>query len=633
MSAPSAASPLARPRSAYNPARMTDGVSQPRTRWLRAGGLLLVGVVATIGVGGGRWGNMVAWGALVAAIIVGTLLSMGGTRDKTMRTFERIAHPSPKAQVMIGIILTIGAGAYLLETAVERGRGFGPVIHDEHANITATRMLAGGHLWLPHHPMGDFFDSFHLITDRVYASKYGPGTAMFCAPAVWLHVDLWLVPLILSAMSVGLFYAVLCEMFDGLAGLLGALMLPAMSALRRVSIEVLSEGPMLFLAMLLVLAVLKWRKSGRWGWVVAMGMGVGWGGLTRPVDAGCLAVFVAVGMAFAPSPARTKTLMSGGENKAIAPPPLKRWATFGAMFLSALPFLVIQLIANHGITGNWMKLPWTYYSQRNDPYDRLGGGAYDPAVRTKSVVPAMQKFEREITVPEYLRKVSTPMVPRLWHHSLRPTLQESLPHPLLMLLVPVGLLKMGRERWVWPGAFVLFALIYSRHTFFLNHYAVTMAPGIIILVLAGWEALAHQLANARARIIGAFSICAITLTAYPQFRFDAPGDEWDFAPIMRLIDIRLDELERKPAVVLLRVERFTPHLEPVYNVGAAWPDDAKIVRAHDLGERNRELFGYYADRAAQGKEAERAVYLYTVNPEMLQTSPTYLGTVSELARQ
>ncbi len=36
------------------------------------------------------------------------------------------------------------------------------------------------------------------------------------------------------------------------------------------------------------------------------------------------------------------------------------------------------------------------------------------------------------------------------------------------------------------------------------------------------------------------------------------------------------------------------HEEPVYNIDAAWPDDAPIVRAQDLRERNPEIFRYYA---------------------------------------
>ncbi|MDB5301841.1 MAG: hypothetical protein JWO87_3504, partial [Phycisphaerales bacterium] len=35
--------------------------------------------------------------------------------------------------------------------------------------------------------------------------------------------------------------------------------------------------------------------------------------------------------------------------------------------------------------------------------------------------------------------------------------------------------------------------------------------------------------------------------------------------------------------------------EPVYNTDVAWPDDAPVIRAHDLGDaRNREIYAYYA---------------------------------------
>jgi hypothetical protein len=35
--------------------------------------------------------------------------------------------------------------------------------------------------------------------------------------------------------------------------------------------------------------------------------------------------------------------------------------------------------------------------------------------------------------------------------------------------------------------------------------------------------------------------------------------------------------------------------EPVYNIDVPWPDDAAVIRAHDLGPaKNQEIFDYYA---------------------------------------
>jgi len=55
------------------------------------------------------------------------------------------------------------------------------------------------------------------------------------------------------------------------------------------------------------------------------------------------------------------------------------------------------------------------------------------------------------------------------------------------------------------------------------------------------------------------------------------------------------------------------------------PDDAPIIRAHDLGlDRNRALFDYYAQRQPQ-----RTVYLY----DRARRSLVELGNVSDLAHR
>jgi hypothetical protein len=62
--------------------------------------------------------------------------------------------------------------------------------------------------------------------------------------------------------------------------------------------------------------------------------------------------------------------------------------------------------------------------------------------------------------------------------------------------------------------------------------------------------------------------------------------------------------------------------EPAYNWDVMNPDDAPIIRAHDLGPRNAELFAYYAKR-----QPNRSVYLFDHMANRFQS----LGAVSELA--
>jgi hypothetical protein len=393
-------------------------------------------------------------------------------------------------------------------------------------------------------------------------------------------------------------------------------MLPALSVIRRISLETLSEAPMLLLTLVAIFAFLQWRRRNSMRWLALMAAAVGWSAITRPADAICLALPLSIAILLH-----------------LRGAPWLQWAKTAAIgLLAAAPFLALQLACNKGITGRWTQLPWTYYGERNDPYDSISYAPFDPARRTASVVLEIVKFQDEFTRPAYQAKLATPMPRRILEHVLKPTLEVTLPNPLLLILVPVGLLAaFTRGRWVLAaGLLPLFILIYARHTFFLVHYAAVIAPALILLALLGGRAITSALPKG-VQLMVSFAIAALVLTAYPQFQPHPPPDEWAFAPILRLVDDRLANLGRKPAIVLFRfdAENGNPHIEPVYNTDVAWPDDAPVIRAHDLGlDRNRQLFDYYARQ-----KADRAVYLFDLSPATLLQPPQYLGTARELAAQ
>ena len=582
--------------------------------------LALVGVAGWIWLAKGGTGGVAPLVAMGIAVIVAAVVMRWVPREVWGRgLFAAIVSPSVRTRTIIAGGLSVLAILYFFWTATLAGRGFGPVLHDEHCYIIQTRMLAHGRLWMPRHELGDFFDSFHLITDRVYASKYGPGTALFGVPAVWAGLEPWVTPLALTSLSVGLCYLVLLEMMDGVAALLGALMLPSLSMVRRVSIEVLAQAPMLFLLLLAVWAFLLWRRRKSTGWLALMSVAMGWGAITRPSDTLCLAAPLLIGMAIELWGATWR----------------RRVVQLGVAMAAITPFLALQLVCDKGITGHWLTLPWSYYGERNDPYDTLSSTPFDPAKRPKSVVPENLKFLDIFVIPAYLEKLATPLPRRLVEKVLRPTLEVDLPNALLAILVPVGLLGlMRRGRWVPVAMLPPFLLLYAMYTFFLDHYAMVLAPAVALLVLLGWRAVARAVPPGARRsvtwLVGA-AVAGLVLGAYPQLRANPPADEWAFWPLLRLIDARLEELGHKPAVVLFRfdAENGNPHIEPVYNTDVAWPDDAQVIRAHDLGaERNQKLFEYYARQ-----KEDRAVYLFDVSPAKVQDPPQYLGTVRELAKQ
>jgi hypothetical protein len=255
-------------------------------------------------------------------------------------------------------------------------------------------------------------------------------------------------------------------------------------------------------------------------------------------------------------------------------------------------------------------MPWARYGRLYDPYDTMG--KVKGASGFISTTPQKQALIEEFTRPAYERREGTPRLHRLIDRAARtlagPELREqpdrqrvygALPSPLLIGLLPVGLIGFSNRR-LWPlwAPLPLFLLIYSQYTFFLPHYAVAIAPAVIINLLAAIPTLqstwprARWIAPALACVIAAFAV-----TAFPELN-RSRRDQWFEAPLLRDVDAKLAGLPQTPAVVLFKFdpERMI-HEEPVYNLQAAYPDDAPVIRAHDLGDpANRRIFAYYAGR-------------------------------------
>jgi hypothetical protein len=160
---------------------------------------------------------------------------------------------------------------------------------------------------------------------------------------------------------------------------------------------------------------------------------------------------------------------------------------------------------------------------------------------------------------------------------------------------------------------------------------VVVAPIAIFWVLLGKEAVDGGATRWReaAAVATTLAIAGLTLAAFPPIDRDVLDDGFPaerFAPSMWFSYVELPANITPPAIVLFR---FRPgdnvNEEPVYNVDVVNPDEAPIIRAHDLGrERNRELFAYYAAR-----QPDRAVYLY----DRASRTVVRLGNVVELAQR
>ena len=98
-----------------------------------------------------------------------------------------------------------------------------PYIHDEFAYLLTAETFAHGRLTNPTHAMWHHFESFHIIHDPSYQSKYPPGQALLLAAGISVLGDaawgLWLGAGLLAAAVAWCLYILLPPAWAGVAAL------------------------------------------------------------------------------------------------------------------------------------------------------------------------------------------------------------------------------------------------------------------------------------------------------------------------------------------------------------------------------------------------------------------------------
>lgn len=557
-----------------------------RTRWSLRIALAALGLATWLTAGGGiaNWHRQLP--VVVSAVIAATLVLIPRTRRIIESAIDHAAHPTPRRRAQTAVAVAAVASLYLAFTAHRQGRYLRPHWHDELSYAVQIRMLASGQLALPTHPMRDFFETFYLITDeRAYASIYTPGTALFHVPAAWLGLPPWVTPVALAGAVVGLLYRVLAELLDGAAGLLGALMLVAVQPFRMFGTMLMSQPPTLVLTLTMLVCLLRFRRT-RSPWLaLAIGTLAGFAAITRPIDA--FALTVPIGMAMAVIVVRASGLH----------------AAAGRIFLAiaaALPFLFLQLHVNRKVTGHPFTFPWSVYVERDMPGTAPGFPKSTATLGPRSTLPQKRVFYENLR--HHVRAHTPSNVLKQWTHvRMRDFLAGSLPNGCLLAFALPGLLLWRRGRWVLILSTAGLVVAYSLFYILQVYYPLTAAPGMILLTLAGVRAFS---VNHRVRAALCTFVTTLCLLSLPEAN-PKMADRFFDPALIRRVDAWVDEYEGPPALVLFE---FHParHVreEPVYNFTTDHPDDARIIRAHDLGPaRNQEIFRHYAAR-----QPERIVY-------------------------
>ena len=540
---------------------------------------------------------------------------------------DRLRNPSPKTRTLIALGIGVLGGLYLFTTAaVLQGRTLVPKMEDECSYVIGAQLLARGHLWMAAHPLADFFEALFIIVKPFYCSIYFPGTSIFYAPMVWLHLPTYVMPLVVSGAVIAMLYRVVTEMMDGVAGLLACFWIIALSEFRTLSVMVMSHLPMLLLGLLMVWAWLRWRASRRVRWALVLGIFSGWAAITRPADAVIYALPIGIAM--------IAQLWKHPRRQALP--------AAAALLIGAAPFLALQVVFDKGVTGHALESPYTYSLKLDQPGTQFGFQHYDPdaAPPTKHI----GKLGYYLWCQTFLKNHQFPQVLKRWVFSegnnLGPhqsyfmiIVNNALPAHLLLILIPVGLLAMNdRRQLVLIATFFTFCVIYFFNPFFLEHYLMVVVPAAALMAARGSRIVVGQRFARPLGVPMTVAILSLSLTSLWEFKRLSFG-EFDLAvqdgkegmlesSKLSVMDEQLPAAVGSTRAVVLFVPLTSSYFEePVYNTTVANIDDAPIIRAHDMGARNVEIIRYYADR-----QSDRVFYICDIRRPIIDR----LGTGPEL---
>jgi hypothetical protein len=595
-------------------------------------------VLAGLMLGAGLWllldlGRRESVQHWIALGIAAAICLIPQVRQLTISLIDRLRTATPRSITLITLGVFAGVFLYLLTAALWQDRDLYPDWHDQQMTLIQAQMLARGRLWMPQHPCADFFETFYVFVKPVYAAMYFPGAALFFVPGVWLHLPEYILPLIASSLVAVMLFRIVSELADPAAGLLAVIILVSLWIFRLLSLWSMSHMVFTLLALWAVWSWMKWRRAGSIPWAISLGTMLGWMAITRPVDAISygLVIGIAVLLTLRKLPARRGV------------------ASILLCILATIPFLSLQLILDKGITGQWLKSPLQYYDDVEMPGIKAFGVDSTHDVTLTSHLPQKQLQERAILAMrrEFSKKSRIVVLGERVESLLKFTLPTarsdatSLGAGLLLILLPVGLFSIRDPRAIVLVAPIIpFIIGYAFYSEMLDHYCIAVAPGIIYLLVLGVRSVERAWPRERAFVGSSIplAVIALSIASLPELHRDTSlpvedrrhtFDDDSFAATGFNYETLPDKVE-KPALVLYRYWNLKPGEqrnfsdEPVYNVDVADIDKAPIIRAHDLGDRDREIIDYYAKI-----QPDRHVYI--VDRENLQIQS--LGTAGDIAKR
>lgn len=456
-----------------------------------------------------------------------------------------------------------------------------PGLHDEYSYLLASDTFAQGRLTNPAHPMGYFFESFHINVDPTYMSMYPPaqGFALALGQAVFGHpmAGVWL--------SVAAACAALCWMLQAWMPPRWALLGGALAAIR--------------------IGWFSYWANSYWGGAAAMiGGALVLGGLPRlvrrPTASPAVAAAIGVWILLNSRPFEGILLLAPCAVwllwKAIRIPPPSRpafWRACGAGAAVLALGVAWMIYYNYKLTGSPFQMAYSVNRNRYAVYKWFIGSPPDSSITYNH--PVMEKFYKDSenqfrSLPFVALQASR--IANLWWFFIGPALTLAL----------AGLWKSRRSRSVQAGLALTAILLIGNLLVvwpILPHYAGPFAGAFYLLLISGMRGLRLSEKWGRGLVRAVVACCllmAVVRATAPAMGFRVYGEEaiswYTYGHLSNTarakMEARLSELGGQHLILVEYTAAHSPHMEWVYNhadIDAAtvvWarmvPDPAKMAR-------------------------------------------------------
>jgi hypothetical protein len=458
-----------------------------------------------------------------------------------------------------------------------------PQFHDEFSYLLAGDTFAHGRLTNPSHPFWKFFETFQVIQQPTYMSKYPPMQGLFLALGKVLSGEFIAGVWISTALACLAAWWALSAWMPRRWATIGALVIATHPLILNWNWSYWGGAPAMIGGCLLIGAVARINKRVNLSTGIALGLGIGILLNSRPFEGAVITILVIAAFVH----------RSRGRKSAVLAPASQTGAILACLVTLAIALLFTGYY-NHRVTGRALQFPYMLYEQQYvatapliwlPPPPRTPTYNH-PVLRDFFLGWELRSYQEQRTIRGLIRAVSE----KWWSFA---TAYFGSPAMLVALLASILTLRRDRRLGSAACIGVLFMVAAFGGLRFFPHYT---APCAIVYFFILIQGLRHIRAGWRGGRVIFRGILALHLAA-TIYWCGSIVSQGALSPAFKRAGL-IDAAKREHTEQLIFVrplEDYYVHNDWVYN--DADIDASNIVWARDMGdEANKALMDYYPDR-------------------------------------